>query len=191
MKKFNVIFLDIDGILNSQRFYESRRTLDEKEYYDEIKGNLFEKFDPVSSYWINKLIDDTESKIVISSVWRLRGLDVIKELWQQRNMSGEIIGITPKFHLDISDKNRMLYSPSTPRGLEIDQYKSRYFKHNDFSYPDSDYAKSELENSLIKNYLIIDDDCDMLWCQRNNFILVKNELGFLEDDYIKGIQILS
>lgn len=53
-----IIFLDIDGVLNS-RIYDGERNLDELSNIDESRLPL-----------LKKLVDETGAKIVLSSTWR-------------------------------------------------------------------------------------------------------------------------
>ena len=53
----SVIFLDFDGVLNSLR--------------SGIAFETYQRFDPVAVKLVRKLCDETESKIVVSSTWRI------------------------------------------------------------------------------------------------------------------------
>ncbi|MFW6246986.1 MAG: HAD domain-containing protein [bacterium] len=75
-----VIFLDIDGVLCVI-----------PTGFDEF-GALFHKRFEDNLKWI---IEETNAKIVISSTWRLAGLEEMKEMWKHRNLAGEVIDITP------------------------------------------------------------------------------------------------
>lgn len=44
---------------------------------------------------LKRIIDETGAKIVISSTWRMSGLQNILDMWHSRNLPGEVIGITP------------------------------------------------------------------------------------------------
>jgi hypothetical protein len=89
------------------------------------------------------IIEQTGAKIVISSSWRLSGLWYLKNMWEHRNYPGEIIDITPNLY----DKDHKRI-----RGEEIDLWLKQNKKQN------------------ISNYVIIDDDSDMLENQLNNFV---------------------
>jgi len=99
MKK--VIFLDIDGVLNTEqtdirlieKYGESKY---EKYLYDDY-GRIF---DDNAVKALRKIIDKTNAQIVISSTWRVRGLTFLNSLWKKRNMPGKIIGITPSLRLE-------------------------------------------------------------------------------------------
>lgn len=66
MKPMKILFLDIDGVVNHQEFYE-RRANDET-----IKSLPYPlcEFDPLVVNRINYILDETNSKLVISSSWR-------------------------------------------------------------------------------------------------------------------------
>jgi hypothetical protein len=90
---------------------------------------------------LNDLTDKTGAKIVISSSWRiLSDVHELRDILYGAGVTGEIIGLTPILGAD------------TLRGNEI--YK--YIKDN-YLY-DSE-----------PNHIILDDDSDMLYWQRNNF----------------------
>jgi hypothetical protein len=140
-----------------------------------------------SKEWLNKLIDETGAKIVISSSWRHSGIEYMQSVWVHEKMSGEIIGITPDFRWKAKD-----YTP--PRGCEIDWYLNRILGFNHINW-DSDVQKEYMDKSGIENYIIIDDDSDMLYGQRNHFIHVlpspRNKNGFCEEHYKLGLEKLN
>jgi hypothetical protein len=84
MEKNRIILLDIDGVLNVN--FPS---------HDEYGRCFHPNFVDNLKY----IIDETGAKIVISSTWRFSGLVIMKEMWEKRNLPGEIIDITP--HIDI------------------------------------------------------------------------------------------
>jgi len=90
-----VIFLDIDGVLNLI-----------SQGHDKFGSIFHSNFTDNLKY----IIDKTNAKIVISSSWRLSGLNWIKDLWLYRNLPGEII-----------DRTKSIY-PSTKRGYEIQDW---------------------------------------------------------------------
>lgn len=63
--KMNIIFLDIDGVLNTERFIKYQIEHHECDSY-EADFN----FDPICMKNLKELIDKTNSYIVISSSWR-------------------------------------------------------------------------------------------------------------------------
>lgn len=174
-----VIFLDIDGVLNCQTAYENG-------YCEYIEKNdiSYPQFYPPSKSFLNKLIEETGAKIVISSTWRHSGLDFMRKVWDGEGMSGEIIDITPTLRI---------HELSLPRGLEIDVWLEKHgFSHIFWS---EEGQLEYIKKSGIENYLIIDDDSDMLYNQKDHFVHVlpspRNMDGFKEKHYRKGLEILS
>lgn len=124
-----IIFLDIDGVLNViPQGYDK---------YGAIFHNHFEEN-------LRILINKTDAKIVISSTWRMSGLEVMQNMWKERKLAGEVIDITPcdRWMEDYEIEGR-------DRGYEIQHW---------------------LDRNPVKSYVIIDDDSDMLPRQMNNFV---------------------
>ena len=132
-----VIFLDIDGVLNV--YCEGR---------DEFGCTFHEHF-VENLRWI---IEQTGAKIVISSTWKMSGLEFLKEMWIKRNLPGEIIDITPNV-VDVIERGTCEFYDLVDRGHEIQQW---------------------LNDNKVDNYCIIDDDTDMLPIQMNNFVRTSN-----------------
>lgn len=89
-----VVFLDIDGVLNSGTWFEQ---LDEERWDD------LDYFDPVCVERVDRICRETGASVVISSSWRKsRTLDEITSLLQRRGFTGNVIGITPTLGVGIS-----------------------------------------------------------------------------------------
>lgn len=88
-----VIFLDIDGVLNTNDYISSLMYIcnENNNYFDEFGY----KFDPRAVNWLRYIINSTNAKIVISSSWRLNGKIVMCKMWEKRNLPGTVIGVTP------------------------------------------------------------------------------------------------
>ena len=102
-----IIFLDIDGVLNSVR-YDRQRTIDQ--------GNI----DETRLQLIKKLVDSTEARIVLSSSWRKH--------WEKDISKCDAIGrdineVFAKYQLAIYDKTECL--PSNDRAEEIRKWLNR------------------------------------------------------------------
>lgn len=139
----------------------------------------------VSSNWnldktccenLKKIIEETDAKIVISSSWRLHTLNETLENLKQESKRipfefpciDRIIGQTER----IFSKTYTGKTVSSIRGLEINHWM--------------------VENpSTVSNYLILDDDCDMIYWQKDNFIKTDYQVGLTEDDVKKSIEILN
>ena len=185
-----IIFLDIDGVLNCENGYKggyckyAELTVDNEDEKDH-----YQQFYPPAKKFLNKLIDETDAKIVISSTWRISGIQFMRRVWKNEGMSGEIIDVTPSFrNLSIDEHYRSL-----PRGLEIDYW----LKRKNFSqiFWSKKLQQEYIDKSEIENFIIIDDDSDMLYNQRDHFIHVKpsprNLDGFNEENYDQAISVLS
>lgn len=177
-----IIFLDIDGVLNSN---------DSVIYFCEKLGlpnpprdEYGELFCPFASNLLNKLIKETDAKIVISSTWRLSGLVAMQEMWKFRNMEGEVIDVTPYLPY-IGNIDNWNINRSCPRGWEIENWlNQRGFRYNKYPFDNEDKVD-------ITNHVILDDDCDFMMYQKDNFIHVNNLYGFTKDDYNKAYEILT
>lgn len=102
---------------------------------------------------LRNIIDKTGAKIVISSSWRTDGLDVMKELWKYRDLPGDVIDVTPDPY-DLIKEGKFEFYDQVERGHEI-----------------QDWLDNHKE---VTNYVIIDDDNDMLDNQRENFVRTAN-----------------
>ena len=184
-----IIYLDIDGVLNCEKAYRDG-FCKYQEWPDtkrEDGKNYHQTFYPPSKDLLNKLILSTEAKVVVSSTWRHSGLEFIKNVWTRENMEGEIIGITPSFRGDIEGY-------TIPRGCEIEFHLEEVmgFHHINWS---KKKQEEYMEKSGVDNYIIIDDDGDMLYSQRNHFVHVlpspRNKDGFNEKYFEEALKKLS
>lgn len=165
-----IIFLDIDGVLNNEVWYKSERFRhgQSKEEYD------LSQFDPRCVELLNSLIADTQAKIVVSSSWRLgRTVDELKDLFQRVGILGEVIDKTPQLFFAIKG-----YDKSVPRGCEI----KAWLENN----------KSIIGSKMSKvNYVILDDDGDMLWWQREHFVQTDPYMGITKRIIFKAKMVLN
>lgn len=172
-----IIFLDIDGVLNCESAYRAGECQYVEWIWEDGRKDHYQRFCVRSKELLNKLIDETGAKIVISSTWRHSGIEFMRKVWEMEEMHGEIIGITPSLR---SDKLTL------PRGLEIEYYLKNDLGFNHINW-DKDIQQEYMAKSGVENYIIIDDDSDMLYTQRHNFVHVlpspRNKDGFNETYY--------
>lgn len=155
-----IVFLDIDGVLNSKEFYEG---LPYKKYdsyldagYTEEQAYGMVNLDSVPIAKLNYLISQTGVKIVVSSSWR--GDSALQEIFT-------IMGI-PHF-IDITP-----YHKDRHRGTEIQMWLDKH--------PE------------VENYVILDDDNDMLDSQLEHFVQTDWMKRGLNDENVKqAIKILN
>lgn len=159
-----VLFLDIDGVLASLDWLWATQGL--KESNPDRYGY---SFDPRCVKNLKYLfLTFPKLKIVISSSWKQDGLDNIKGMWKLRELPGEVIDITPKLNKKIGHPNKYK-TPS--RGEEIQAWLCLH--------PE------------VHNYVILDDDVDMLSNQKSRFVNTNSEFGVTAKDIFKVITIFN
>ena len=167
-----IIFLDIDGVLNHQIWFEKwhkseKRTDTEEQYNDSM-------IDPESVDLLNKIIADTDAKVVISSSWRKNNtIESMQTLLDKKGFKGEIIGLTPVLYFTgLKD-----YHYSVPRGNEIKAWL--------------EINKGILGDKMSKvKYVIFDDDSDMLLWQRENYFWIDAYCGLTKNIIYKATRFL-
>ena len=91
-----IIFLDIDGVLNTKEWH-SRMTKDTP------KDEYGYAFDPVAVANLAHIIEETGATIVISSSWKFYGVPKLRQMWKIRKLPGTILDITPKHKGEVSN----------------------------------------------------------------------------------------
>jgi hypothetical protein len=131
-------------------------------------SDMHHVFDEDCVTLLNQICLSTDAKIVISSTWR-RGIRLKK-------MRKIFIARGFKYPARIID-----YTPclNTIRGLEIREWIMNYRRNDGKNFRKLD------------NYVIIDDDCDMLYEQKDNFVKTDTYLGLQPEDVAKAIEILN
>ena len=162
-----VIFLDIDGVLNTQDWH-GRMTKDTPR--DEFGW----VFDPVAVENLGHVVKETGASIIISSSWKFLGLAKLREMWKIRNLPGTILDITPNTVSDevLLNANLDEMELGVCRGNEIKEWLSKH--------------KGE-----VSNYVIIDDFDDLLPEQDDHVVLTDTLIGITEFDAEKAIAILK
>lgn len=157
MDKF--IFLDIDGVLNTAN-YQSWRQFWGKEILDN-DGHLFA---PSAVRNLRRLVKYTGAKIVLSSSWRLDGLETMRKMWADRQMPGEIYDVTP--YLNAREH------PKATRGVEIKTW-------------------IEMNGHKGCSYVIIDDVRDFLYEQHERVVLTNYKRGLTYFDMLRACDLLN
>lgn len=169
MKKRKILFLDIDGVLNTERHHEycNENGIDNSDEY----GYLF---DPIAVKNLTTIVNETEADIVISSSWKFYGLSSLLDMWSDRALPGRIIGITPDAEVDKILLNADLEHMENLkcRGTEIKQWLSAHGKN-------------------VSQYAILDDLQDILPEQRSHFVQTSPIVGITEEDADRIIKILN
>lgn len=134
----NVIFLDIDGVLNSN---------------EELLNLMTEDFDPINEIFDNhllvlqKIVQSTDAKIVLSSSWRMgyirklngkqdtcKGYDAVTKKLKEFNMS--LLDVTP-------------YLPEETRGKEIAKWLEMHPETTNFLILDDEKVGCLEEHMLL------------------------------------------
>lgn len=183
-----IIFLDFDGVVNHQRFYTDTSFEFRNSERERLNDEWGEAFCQESTSLYNLLTEKTGAKTVISSSKRhIAGdFEYMKRMWVNRGFIGELIGITPFLTF------KQTYN-SVPRGCEI----AVWLEEHNFSL--INWSKEDQEESIkksgIENFIIIDDDDDSLYSQRNHFIHVEDtevhRTGFDQKYYEIALEKLS
>ena len=139
----NIIFLDIDGVLNHELFFKSWNQ--EGEQLDVTRIAL-----------LNQLCIDANCDIVISSTWRMSGLDDCIAKLKEYGATFNIIGATP-----------ILRFEGIVRGCEIALWLEKNITEDKYGCRYYDFYK----------YVILDDDSDMLLNQHSHFFHVDAYAG--------------
>jgi hypothetical protein len=161
-----IIFLDIDGVLNNDLVFDRAELM----YVEDFKKNYYlNLLDFTCVDYLSQLSIETSAKTVITSTWRKHlSIAQLRDIFKLANFKGEIVGTTP-----------ILDSEEYTRGHEIEKwlkFNEGYFGVNPLNY---------------KNYVILDDDTDMLYWQKDNFIPIDNKVGLTLEDIAKAKLILN
>jgi hypothetical protein len=165
----NVIFLDIDGVLNSRqsikRKFAHATFCGGKEYTDTPDKQLIKR--------INKIVKVTNAKIVITSTWRLsNSIFLLSRYLHALGLKGDIIDATP-------------YMPMSDRGLEIEMWL--------ISRRDKVGTPKPMSINLYENidrFVIIDDDSDM-GALADYLVKVDNDIGVSNHNVKQAIKIMT
>ena len=163
------LFLDIDGCLNHQEWYMSD---------DPNRGKG--EFDPLCVARVNRIIKETGAKIILSTSWRTMPdvEDILVSVGFNRE---DIIGKTPYF----AGFNRY---PGVCRGNEIKAWLDEFCKNNNIIWG---WKNGVWSTNHKVTYVIIDDDPDMLYSQKDNFINTSYKNGLTDELTDKAIKILE
>jgi hypothetical protein len=176
MEKY--IFLDVDGVINI--------------------GDMGSGFDKKCLDNLRTLIDLTKAKVVISSSWREGDLERTKKLFPDW-LKPHIVGETIRGYTETAKGSSL----PIERGNEIKHWIDRHLAfpwHTDkkrveefklFNEDGTFKKMGEQKLGTEYNYVILDDAEDMLYTQRNNFVLTDSKKGFDDKAFKKAYKILN
>lgn len=161
-----IIFLDIDGVLNSDLFMgtdafkESIRQY--KNLLDVINNAPETHIDPAAVQLLNNLVEDTGAQVVLSSSWRMKfSVEEMNEILGRRDATFKIVAATPLSR----------HMSRSLRGLEVQEYLDELDEQ-----PES---------------FVILDDMDEFPKHRKYFIHTKERVGLTSEDIFRATAILN
>lgn len=96
VRRLNVVFLDIDGVLNTPQ-NACKRYEGWKIGTDKSRDEFGQLFCPKACLNLEYLCHTAEAKVVVSSTWRRAGLTKMQTMFQMRGIDIDVIDITPDF----------------------------------------------------------------------------------------------
>jgi hypothetical protein len=136
-----LIFLDIDGVLNSHPWMQ---TLPKLKLGTTLEWGAM--IDPTAVERLNRIVDATGAAIVVSSSWRnFLTVAQLRAILKERGFHGLVIASTPR------DEE---FPPNCERGTQIDAFL-KTFKVECGSNCDC------VNFYQIESFVILDDDADM------------------------------
>jgi hypothetical protein len=157
-----VLFLDIDGVLNSE--WSITKLGKDCKFNDNPH--------PLHIKWLNHIVAKTGAKVVISSVWRRNASWL--QMWRLLDalgFEGEVIGETPELH--------------SHRGVEIQTWLNVYKDGKALLRFSEDKPPEPIES-----FVILDDDSDM-GDLRPYLIKVDAKKGLTKEDAGEAIKVLN
>jgi len=178
-----VVFLDMDGVLNSNAYFKLIHDRIAQGIHDESSLQQYASgmIDPETVQLLNKLVKATGAVIVISSSWRhAHPMTHISLMLRFRGFEGYVIGCTPELprgfkteafaqFLDVtSDDMRERFKGIGCRGNEIQAW---------------------LDAVHVESFVILDDDSDM--AHLNPYFVKTSVAEGLQEEHVeKAIAIL-
>ena len=173
-----VLFLDIDGVLNSENWFGYRLYCIKNNMFNEVMNfvntnderikHKLSMIDDRAIANLNRIIEETGCKVVLSSSWRscVEAENALTEyLLKLKGFKYELYDVTPRLWFN---------DFSIRRGEEIKLWMDK-----------------ESEKNEIESFVILDDDSDMLPEQMNNFIQIDGQVGLIDKDVFTAIEILN
>lgn len=159
-----IIFLDIDGVLNSWDYWY--RVPKEERANEGTAGS----FDDEAVERLNQVIEETGAVVCISSTWRMMfSSGDIEQFLRKRGFRGTVVGATPSLTEYLKDETG---SVLIHRGYEIQNWLDAL-------------------GDNVESYVIFDDDSDMIPSQMKSYVRCYTAHGLRESQVMKSIRILS
>jgi len=143
-----LIFLDIDGVLNTSETFKKR-------YYDYKKTGVYNlEIDEFRLNYLKEIIEKTNAKIVLSSTWRGYFKKIDEKIVPVHYKGEQLKNMFEKYELDIYD---------------ITSYDKNRYRENEIM----EYLEKKED---VESFIVIDDECyDLKKFVDNELILIKND----------------
>ena len=176
-----VIFLDVDGVLNSERYAlrleQRHRELGHAEPASPKRETtcdcfkLYHQIDRAAIARLNLLVRVTGAKIVVSSTWRkLFDLPELHRIFSEHGLVAELVGATPEGHKE-------------PALLEAYGHPERVFRGYEIDY----WLRQHPE---VEKFVILDDGSDMAM-HKNRLVQTDCDDGLLDEHVELAIRVLG
>lgn len=160
------VFLDVDGVLNSEDLFVRHRKEGKSNSADVIE------LDDVALTYLQKLVQNTGAIIVLSSSWRVGDMNTVHMKNLKRQLSNKGLEIFDCTTTEWQDEfNNRLYRGDQIR-IWIDEYNSN---HDD----------------KVDKFVILDDECDMGEFINTNLVKTTWKHGMKEEHYLQALKMLS
>ncbi len=162
----NIIFLDIDGVLNSKFWDESHQMeISDGKYIDTEKVSL-----------LSKIVNSTKASIVLHSGWRFWFDEKLKPT---RKEAEHLVSILEKEGLSISGVTPDLTTEEIRKTKKFSKVKADEILTWLYEHPDTE------------SWLVL-DDLDLHNEEiATHQVMTDSEYGLTEDDVLKAIKILN
>lgn len=177
-----VIFLDIDGVLNSHRYMKTGKFRKGASFHD-VNVSMI---DPKTIKHLNSITDATGAKIVLSSSWRIYRLPTKKAcqtLFDAVGIKGECIGLTScrpdEIRKTINEYTTRGWMDRVFRGHEIHAWLLEHDSEANWGTPED-----------IESFIILDDGSDMEYLT-HRLVNTSWEVGLTKADAKKAIELLN
>ena len=162
-----VVFLDIDGVLNSQAWFDRQANEGLTGFDPSDEEAWLTMLDPDCVVRLDRLVAAHDAKVVISSSWRqLLEPSTIARLLARRGFRGEVIGAT-------TTSNALTPTRKTQRGDQI-----------------AHWLATASVTSDVTSFVILDDDEDMVHLAPRH-VKTAWAKGLTEDDAARASELLA
>lgn len=171
-----IIFLDMDGVLANGKYVQ----------HDGMWG-----IDPDCQHRLGRVLRETGAELVISSSWRMRTIEETVAHFKERGFAycEKITGVTIRGYQYLEKRIAL----SIPRGIEIKQWMDHNIHSggNGVYDPERNGTYVRATIGVDYNYVILDDDSDMLLEQGKRFVQCDGNIGLTDELAEKAIGILN